>query len=232
MQGISVLIIEDEIDLRDAIASYINLEGGFAVGVASIEQAECWLMKNTPDFLILDLNLDGEDGLEWLSSKFLDKSISVIITSARGELKDRLKGFELGVDFYLVKPVALEELEAVIKNIYQKKQQLNQQNASDWVLNSTEWTLKNKQDPTILKLTKLEERVLNCLAKKTGEVVTKTDLIIALNKSQDAYDLRSLEVLIRRLRNKIQTISGDKSKPIKTIHAIGYAFIGSIDVFE
>ena len=82
----------------------------------------------------------------------------------------------------------------------------------------------------MLKLTKHEELLIKRLAKEPGKAVNKKDLVIALNKKEEAYDYRSLEVLVRRLRKKIEPISGEKTKPIKTIHAVGYSFIEQIEV--
>lgn len=231
MEGINVLVIEDEIDLRDAIVSYLNLEDAFAVGVSNLQNAQKWLTKNTPDVIVLDLNLEGEDGMKWLKAKPFSKDISVIIASARGEVVDRVQGFELGIDSYLIKPIALEELTAIIRNIKHKKQALlSQPEQAEWILNTLDWSLKNKHNPQAVKLTKLEEMLVNRLAMMPGKAVSKKELIIALNKKEDSYDLRSLEVLIRRLRQKIAPLSGDKTRPIKTIHSIGYSFIESIDV--
>jgi len=230
MKNVNVLVIEDEMELRDAMVSYLNLEGFFAVGIGKLELADRWLNKHEADVIVLDLTLDGEDGIHWLEHKALPKKTSIIIASARGELSDRVKGFELGIDSYLVKPLALEELVAIIQNIQLKKQNIEHSvSRSEWVLNKLEWTLSNQSTMESLKLTKLEELLLCRLAQAPGEAVSKRELIIALNKSEDSYDLRSLEVLIRRLRQKIAPVSGDKSKPIKTIHAVGYSFIESIE---
>lgn len=231
MDGITVLVIEDEVNLRDAMVSYLNLENAFAVGVADLACANKWLARNTPDIIVLDLNLKGEDGLKWLEEKTLSTQTSVIIASARGEVVDRVKGFRLGIGSYLIKPVALEELTAIICNIHVKKNNLqNDVPQSQWILNKLDWTLKHKCHSAPIQLTKLEELLIKRLAQSPGESVIKQELISAINKNEDSYDLRSLEVLIRRLRQKIAPLSGEKSKPIKTIHSIGYSFIESIEV--
>ena len=231
MEDINVLVIEDEMDLRDAIVSYLNLEGMFAVGVSNLLNAQKWLVKNTPEFIVLDLNLNGEDGLEWLKERPFSNAISVIITSARGEVIDRVQGFEEGIDSYLIKPIALEELTAIIHNIQHKKQLLSPSlEQAEWTLNTIEWSLKKKGCEEAIKLTKLEEMIVNRLAIEPGQAVSKKALILALNKKEDSYDLRSLEVLIRRLRQKIEPLSGDKTKPIKTIHSVGYSFIETISI--
>lgn len=231
MQGVKILVIEDEIDLRDAMVSYLNLEEAFAVGVRNLECANKWLQKNQADIIVLDLNLAGEDGLAWLKQTQIPLKTSVVIASARGAVDDRIKGFDLGVDAYLVKPVALEELVAVIENL-QLKKQANQQVVveAEWLLNKLDWSLHHIHSSQLVKLTKLEERIVNCLAQSPGDAVTKNQLISALSKNVDSYDVRSLEVLIRRLREKITPISGDKTRPIKTVHSVGYSFTCQIKV--
>lgn len=231
MKGVTVLVIEDEVELRDAVVTYLNLEDAFAVGVSNLQNAQKWLARNSPDVVVLDLNLEGDDGMEWLKTKPLPEEASIIITSARGEVVERVQGFKLGVDSYLIKPIALEELVAIIRNVQYKKQVvMPKKNEAVWMLNTLDWTLKNRYHAEHIKLTKLEEMVVNRLAIMPGKSVSKKELIIALNKKEDSYDLRSLEVLIRRLRQKIETVSGDKTKPIKTIHSIGYSFIEPIDI--
>jgi DNA-binding response OmpR family regulator len=231
MDGITVLVIEDEVNLRDAMVSYLNLENAFSVGVGDLACANKWLARNTPDFIVIDLNLKGEDGLAWLEETTLSPQSSVIIASARGEVLDRVSGFKLGIASYLIKPIALEELTAIICNIHFKK--INLQNdvpQSQWTLSKLDWTLKHRSHSDPIQLTKLEELLIKRLAQEPGESVNKQELILAIDKNEDSYDFRSLEVLIRRLRQKLEPLSGEKSKPIKTIHSIGYSFIESIEV--
>ncbi|WP_321325546.1 response regulator transcription factor [Thiomicrorhabdus sp.] len=231
MKKINVLVVENEINLRDQMVSYLNLEGIFAVGVDTLESTNKWLSNNSPDIIVMEHNLNSDDGFTWLKRTMLPNDVSIIIASANGEVIDRVQGFELGVNAYLVKPIALEELIAIIRNLHHKKHHLNNHSSQPlWVLNKLEWTLKNKGHFDVLKLTKNEELLIKRLAQEPGKAVNKKELVLALNKTEDTYDYRCLEVLIRRLRNKIEPISGDKTKPIKTVHSIGYSFIESIDI--
>lgn len=228
MNSPTLLVVEDEIDLRDIMVSYLNLEGFFAVGVGSLAQANQWLDAHQADVIVLDLNLGEEDGIVWLENAALPETTSVVIASARGEVVDRVKGFELGIDAYLVKPVALEELTAIVRNIQAKKELHTKTYDTDWVLETLEWTLFYHPLDQALKLTQMELLLLKRLAETPGEAVSKNDLIVAMNKSLDSYDYRSLEVLVRRLRNKIDVFSEQQRQPISTVHSVGYAFVESI----
>lgn len=231
MERTKILVIEDELALRDTLVSYLNLEGSFAIGISELTHADAFIESHQPDIIILDLNLGKDDGYEWLEKATIPIHTSVIVASARGEVIDRVKGFGLGIESYLTKPVAFEELTAIISNIQQKKASTTSfKEFQGWVLNRLEWSIKHTNHAEVIKLTKLEELIITKLAESPGMTVTKRNIIIAINKPEDTYDHRSLEALIRRLRQKLATISGDRAAPIKTVHAVGYAFIEPISI--
>lgn len=114
----SVLVVEDEVCLRDAIISYLALEGVAADGAATLKEARELMFKGNYTVVVLDLNLPDGDGVEF--AKELPETTGVIIVSARGALHQRLEGLRTGADAYLVKPIDLPELFVIVTNIRER----------------------------------------------------------------------------------------------------------------
>lgn len=219
-----ILVIEDEADLLDATVTYLNMEGLIADGVSSLKAASQWLRTHPFDILVLDLGLPDGDGLQWLQNLSLQDK-RVIITTARGDNQQRLAGARAGADIYLVKPVQLEELTALVHNLVRRMQSpLIQQ----WRLNRTGWTL-NSPNGHLVKLTHSEFMLIHKLAEHPGLAVSRQDLAHCLGHDPEHYDYRRIEILIRRLRNKAKEVL-DRELPLDTVHKVGYAFTASIEV--
>ncbi len=218
-----VLIIEDEPDLLDAMVTFLNLDGMTAHGVGSLHAAEQWLSTHPHDILVLDLGLPDGDGMTWLSARSELADKGVVITTARGDSAARIEGVRGGADAYLVKPVQLEELSGLIGNLMRRRQKMV---AQCWQLNPLNWTLTSPMGLS-MKLTNMELRVMKAVFSCPGQVVSRQALIVGLGHDPDTFDLRRLEILIRRLRTKAQICLG-VGLPLVTAHGAGYAFTGSI----
>ncbi len=222
-----VLLIEDEGPLREATVAYLNLDGCQAHGVGTLAEAERWILTQDFDVLLLDLGLPDGDGLEWLlKRKSALATKGVIITTARGESTDRISGVRAGSDVYLVKPVALEELSASIANLHRRLGQGSPM--PSWRIDRATWLLYTPQGQSV-KLTGSEMAVMCALARQPGVTVPRDDLIVELGCKPDSYDPRRMEILVRRLRNKVSD-STDMSLPLETVHRQGYVFVNAIVV--
>ena len=220
-----VLIVEDEPDLLDAMVTFLNLDGLVAHGVGSLRAAEQWLLTHHHDILVLDLGLPDGDGLAWLNAHPQLMHQGVIITTARGQSPDRIAGVRAGADAYLVKPVQLEELSALISNLMRRRQPTA---APHWQLNPLNWTLTSPTGIS-MKLTNMELRVMKMVTPCPGQVVTRQALIEGLGHDPDIFDPRRLEILVRRFRKKAEDCFGIPL-PLATAHGAGYAFTGAIEV--
>lgn len=220
-----ILIVEDESDLRDAIAAYLEIAGHEVRGVSTITGAEKWLARNACDILVLDLGLPDGDGLQWLRSRPDLRGRGIIITSARGNNEERLEGIKAGADIYLVKPVLQEELASLIENLLHR---LESRPSSAWRLNSTKWLIESPEGIAI-QLTHSEHVLLGCLASTPGQPVAREQMIHRLGHDPAVYDPRRLEIMVRRLRNKCKDILG-YALPLETAPRQGYAFIAAIVV--
>lgn len=220
-----VLVIEDELDLQEAMVTYLNLEGFSAHGVGSLMAAQQWLGSNSHDALVMDLGLPDGDGLVWLESQPALRSKAVIITSARGSANERIAGVKAGADTYLVKPIQLEELASHIQNLG-RRLQATATVQPVWELVVTSWVLKAPNGKS-LKLTHSEKVLLMTLAQLPGKVVSRQDLIVDLGFEPDSYDPRRMEILVRRLRNKAAEAL-NLPLPLETVHGLGYSFVAVI----
>ncbi len=220
-----VLVIEDEVQLLEAIVTYLNMEGFVADGVSSLSTATHWMRTHPFDVLVLDLGLADGDGLDWLNKNTQLRDKGVIITTARGQPQQRVEGIRAGADVYLVKPIALEELTSLVANLLRRKR-----SGSDpsWTIDRTHWTLQSGTGPAV-KLTYSEAVFLQKMAAQAGEVVARQELVLSLGHDPRTYDFRRMEILVRRLRNKVKSELG-RELPLETVRKIGYAFTASIQV--
>ena len=221
MQVVQILVIEDETDLQDAMVSYLGAAGFDAIGFSSVEAAESWLRHGDTRLIVLDLGLKGESGLDWLKRRPDLREKGIIIVTASGSPEQRIAGREAGADEYLVKPLPLAELSITAANLLER---INP--AKAWDLNRTTWSL-GAPNGDVVKLTASELTVVSALAESPGEPVARDDLIRALGHDPLLYDYRRMEILIRRLRNKVHKETGVEA-PIETIRAVGYAFAAPI----
>jgi two-component system OmpR family response regulator len=218
-----VLVIEDEPDLLAAMVRYLQLEGYVAFAASNLSMAEHWLTQHDMDIIVLDLGLPDGDGLAWLGSRPGLRDKGVIMTTARGEGSSRVSGVRAGADVYLVKPVQLEELTALIRNLLFRLHRLDQ---ACWTLDARSWHLISPEGQTI-KLTHSEQILLIELARAPGSSVTREVLVAALGQNPEIYDPRRMEIMVRRLRNKTKETLG-YDLPLETAHRKGYAFTAPI----
>jgi DNA-binding response OmpR family regulator len=220
-----VLVIEDEADLQEALVTYLNIEGFTADGVSSLSAASQWIRTHQFDVLILDLGLSDGDGLQWLVQNEMLRQKGVIITTARGDSKQRIEGIRSGADVYLVKPIQLEELASLVSNLMRR---IQAPTLPQWTLSKMNWTL-NSPTGVPVKLTHSEAVLLQKMADHPGQAIARQDLVISLGHNPETYDFRRMEILVRRLRNKIRDALGDEL-PLETVHKVGYAFTSPLKV--
>lgn len=228
MGVLSVLVVEDEDDLREAMVSYLNLEGFQADGVRSVAALKAWFNTHDCDIVLLDLGLPDGDGLNVLevlragrlARQASHGSLGVIVVTAQGMVDDRIKGLMKGADAYMVKPVDSRELVAVIRSVAKR---IGSASTNTWQFNSIAWTLQAPNSSILMNLSRSECVVIDVLMTFPGQAVHRDKIIIALGRDPLTYDPRRMEVLIRRLRNKAELTFGCPL-PLTTVQGVGYAF--------
>jgi len=205
---IKILIIEDEEDLLELIEFHLNEAGYDAIGFLNTKKAKDFIIEENPDLLIIDRNLQGVEGINFV--KELKKEgflIPVIFLTAKSNEKDILEGFEAGADDYITKPFSFEILKARIKAVLNRHQSNKILSFKNYKLdlNSMEIEVNNQTIP----LTKNETKLLKLFFENPKKVITKEEIaeIFDLN-------LKSVNVAINRLNHKINLI--------KSIRGVGY----------
>jgi DNA-binding response OmpR family regulator len=227
-ESLHLLVVEDEPELREAMITYFCSEGFHCKGVGSLRDAHQSLDQKKPDILVLDLGLPDGDSLTLIDDPKLSH-LGVIVTTARSRAEDRLIGLKKGVDAYLVKPIQLEELALVIRNLHRRlRVQTNLESKACWRLQSIQWTLISPSGASLV-LTRSEVLVLTELALAVGTGASRGALISRLGHNPETYDWRRMEILMRRLRNKCKSILG-LELPVRTVHGYGYAFIEAVQL--
>lgn len=216
-----VLIIEDEPDLREAIAGFLTLDGLMVRSAPDLAHASVLLNQRHHDVVVLDLGLPDGDGLDWLRERTDLAHTGVIITSARSAKVQRLDGIRCGADAYLVKPVDLEELALHIVNLT-RRVRLQSPAKPLWQLDETQWQLTTP-DGHHVKLTRSELLFLSPLMRAVGQAIERDNLIANLGHHINVYDPRRMEIMVRRLRKKIEQQTGERL-PVETVYGKGFSF--------
>lgn len=214
-----ILLVEDEVDFRDSMRDILNLEGFSADGVGSIASYKAWRQTHSCDILIIDRQLPDGDGLEVLRLHRQAEDAPVIVLTAKGQIEDRIEGINADADYYLVKPVVMNELLAILHRLARK---LDATGATPWMLDTVSWQLRTPEGDDV-QLTRRELVFLSAFLEKPGLTVHRQEVIRALGEQPEHYDVRRLEVMVRRLRNKVLDETGS-SLPLSTVYGVGYVF--------
>ena len=220
-----VLLVDDEIDLRDGLVDLLTIEGFKCSGVGSIAEYRAWCNQRDYDILLLDRNLPDGDGLEILELHKATRNSPVIIVSCEGQLEDRIQGLDADADYYLVKPVVIEELIALI---YKFSRRLARDQKNPYQIDMQRWAMKFP-DGLEVTLTRNEVKLMSCFVDRSGIAVKRDEIICALGARPEVYDARRLEVMVRRLRKKIED-AGVDNFPLATVYGSGYVFNDDLSV--
>ena len=223
----NILIIDDDKELTDLLSEFLS---DYKFNVTAyhnpIEGLE-HLKKGVEDLVILDVMLPEMDGFNVLRSIREHSEIPVMMLTAKGDVSDKVVGLELGADDYLSKPFEPRELLARIQSVFRRVQspgQLTEKLVYDGLTIN-----KLKQEVTLdtklLVLSTTEYEALLLFAENPGRNLDRDFLVKNLRGIRwQSYD-RSIDVLVSRLRLKLGD-TPSKTNYIKTVHGIGYMFIG------
>jgi two-component system response regulator PhoP len=219
-----ILLIEDEQALREQVATRLQAEG-YSVDACGDGKEGLYLASEYPvDLAVIDLGLPGLPGLEIIRSLRAEgRDLPILILTARGKWEEKVTGLEAGADDYLVKPFVMEELLARIKALLRRAT-----NGSSDKLNFGPLSLDTTQQQVSIggaavELTAYEYRLLEYLARHPGKVIPKSELADYLYPHDEDRDSNVIEVLIGRLRRKID--ADNRLNPIETLRGRGYRFV-------
>ncbi|SFP93464.1 response regulator transcription factor [Hydrogenimonas thermophila] len=220
----SILLIEDDKQMQELICDYLESFGYKIESFTDPKEAINQFLKapNNFDVIILDLMLPGMDGFDVCKTIKEHSDIPIIISSARGDIGNKIYGFELGVDDYLAKPYEPRELVLRIEAVLRRLNKSNKTKISDFIIDTTNREVLLDNYP--IDLTKVEFEIFFHLLKNQNRVVSREQIINASSLPIDTKN-RTVDMHISNIRHKI---GDDPKNPkyIKSIWGIGYKFIG------
>ena len=216
-----ILLIDDDEELADLLVEYAERFSMLITASQSPVKGLEILRRQTFDAVILDVMLPEMDGFETCRQIRQFSDIPIIMLTARGDVTDRIVGLEIGADDYLPKPFDPRELMARLQANIKRQHKTSAQTTlvfEDIAIEpETQRVLVNDES---VSLTTKEYELLILMAGKPGETWSRDSLLAQLTGSELELFSRSIDILVSRLRQKLKP-----SKPIKTVHGAGYAFV-------
>ncbi|MBN1424132.1 response regulator [Candidatus Fermentibacteria bacterium] len=222
----TVLVVEDEEDIRHIVRYNLEKEGYHVVAVAAAEDGLRRVRTEPPDVVILDLMLPGMDGLEFCRVLRKDPAtdgIPIIMLTAKGEEADIVTGLELGADDYVTKPFSPKVLTARLRAVLRRRPSRAPQPDRDSILSLGDIVIdRQRHRVTVaeqpIDLTFTEFRILEHMARHPGWVFTRYQIVDAVRGEDYAVTDRSVDVHVASIRRKL----GPTRSCIQTVRGVGY----------
>ncbi|MBL8492161.1 MAG: response regulator transcription factor [Rhodocyclaceae bacterium] len=219
MPNSHLLLVEDDLALADGLGRSLRQDGYRVATAASAAEARDLIARQGFDVLVLDLGLpdgDGRDVLRHLKDQGRDTP--VLVLSARDGLDERVSLLDLGADDYLVKPAAVEEIQARVRAMLRRRRAESGQTISLGRLTLDPAARRAYVDGQALTLTARELAALEFLATRTDRIVAKEDLLAALYKEDGEVSENAVEKLLSRIRARIEP-AGVR---LRVVRGLGY----------
>jgi DNA-binding response OmpR family regulator len=220
-----ILVIEDVKEMGELIRLYLGKEGAETVLTETAEQGLEAFRAAPFDLVVLDINLPGMDGFEFLQRLRKDSPVPVVIVSARDTDEDMILGLGIGADEFVTKPFSPKVLTARVRAILRRVSDMRPSSANyihfgDFTLDLDGYLLKRGKDK--VPLSSKEFEVLSYLASHPGKALSPETIYSDVWKNQYG-DVTAVGVYIQRLRKKLEE---DPARPflIETVHGMGYRF--------
>ncbi len=218
-----ILIVDDDENITELIALYLEKEGYSTKSVNNGTDAIDVFKSYLPNLVILDLMLPGRDGFDVCKDIRQVSNIPIIMLTAKGETFDKILGLELGADDYMVKPFDTKELTARVKAVLRryspKKESSKQIVMPNLAINLSNYTVVYNEQKIEMPPKELE--LIYFLASNSNQVFTREQLLDRIWGYEYIGDTRTVDVHIKRIREKINE---SDAWGIKTVWGIGYKF--------
>lgn len=223
----TVLVVDDDAHIREVLEFSLKKDGYVVTACGSGEEALRHCRGHQPDLVILDLNLPGIDGLEVCRRlRAAASAVPILMLTCRDEEVDRVLGLETGADDYVAKPFAKRELLARVKALLRRVALDSALPAGGpryrWQgLTLDPGAFRADWDGSPLRLTPSEFNILRALLARPEAVLTREDLLNALDPDDLEASDRSVDTHIKRIRAKLKSF-GPGADPIETVYGMGY----------
>jgi len=222
MSGERILVVEDDPVLTRLLQDNLAFEGFRVRAVASGARATTAVLEFHPDLVLLDVSLPMKSGFDLCAEWRRTWRLPIILLTAKSQKSDKVRGLQLGADDYVTKPFELEELLARIRAVLRRSRQLVDRLQLGAV--SIDFTtLTARRGTADLGLTHRELQILQHLAERPNQIVSRDELFRAIWHAPDAATSRAVDKAIARLRKKIED-TPHRPRFIHTVHGDGYVF--------
>ena len=215
-----ILVVEDDKDLLRTVCAFLNLSGYEATGCPSAAQAYDALYDTMFDLIISDVMMPGIDGFEFAKNvRALNENIPLLFMTARDDMASKRRGFSIGVDDYMVKPIDLDELQLRIGALLRRAKIASSRKLEigGFVMNADEVTaqLNGEEIPMTLR----EFNILYKLLSYPRKTFTRQQLMDEFWDADSETSPRAVDVYMTKLRSKLADCDAFE---IKTVHGLGY----------
>ena len=223
--SVSVLIVEDDVDLREELADFLRGQDYAVTDVGTVREAENALTKPF-DLLVLDINLPDGNGFELCHRLRPYLRSGIVMCTGRSERELRIDSLKGGADAYLVKPVDPDELVATLVSVYRRTLPtptplFNLPPPAQWRLDSVRTTLFSPNGASLV-LTASETLLLTTLLNAPQHQISRLALLAAFKAAGTAMDGRRIETMTSRLRRKVLDSTGQQL-PLTSVYGKGYS---------
>ncbi|PUE51443.1 hypothetical protein B9Z45_14770 [Limnohabitans sp. 2KL-17] len=219
--SLHILIVEDNDSLREATQELLVQDGHQVTAVSSAEEVDDTPTRDVPDLYLIDVNLPSENGFS-LAERIRKShpAAGIVLMTARGQLQDRLLGYNCGADNYLVKPVEQAELLVCIQNLARRLKSEKQAEVAGLVLDAQALNLHGPADS--VALTYSESLLLTAMTRAVGQKLERWQAMQLIDAKDKGLSPANLEMRISALRKKMDSC-GAPADAIRTIRGFGYA---------
>ncbi|BEJ48302.1 two-component system response regulator TorR [Aeromonas dhakensis] len=231
-----ILVVEDDVVTREKLTGYFEREGYRVTAVENGQEMRAVLAEQEVALVMLDINLPGEDGLLLTRELRARSTVGIILVTGRSDAVDRIVGLEMGADDYVTKPFELRELLVRVKNLLWRislaAAQPSEPAVADDAVRFGPWRFdiprrQLSRDGVPVRLTKAEYEVLVAFIANAGRVLSRERILALTSHRGDGPSDRTIDVLIRRLRGKMEQDPRDPQLFV-TVHGEGYLFAGEL----
>ncbi|HEY4551337.1 MAG TPA: response regulator transcription factor [Bacillus sp. (in: firmicutes)] len=230
--NIRILIVDDEERIRRLLKMYLERENYLIDEAEDGNEALEKAFANEYDIILLDLMMPGKDGIEVCRELREKKATPVIMLTAKGEEVNRVQGFEVGTDDYIVKPFSPREVVLRVKALLRRSSKtsfIQTETVTKDIIVFPHLTIDNDAhrvlaDGKEVSLTPKEYELLFFLAKSPDKVFDREQLLKEVWHYEFFGDLRTVDTHVKRLREKLNKVSENASKMIITVWGVGYKF--------
>ena len=215
-----ILVLEDDKELNRTVCAFLNNSGYEAVGCLNANEAYNALYENTIDLIVSDIMMPGVDGFEFARNvRDVNNDIPILFMTARDDIASKQRGFRIGVDDYMVKPIDLDELFLRIGALLRRAKIASSRKLEigSFVMDADEHTAYLGDDE--ISLTSREFNILYKLLSYPKKTFTRTQLMDEFWDVDTGTAPRAVDVYMTKLRQKL---SDCEDFEIKTVHGLGY----------